>query len=159
MTFRHLASLLIRGGYRLDQIATGIGTPGWYRTYVIENHRAYGYYGEFCIATVYNNSTNTVFKFSVLITHSKVEIHILDSCGPDDVIDKIRVMRTSDESKYMIDIHYGLSNNNVVVFKCMNEVRGNTMSGNTFYNASVYSPVADSPSDEASIITVNVGSE
>ena len=153
MVFRKFASALIRGGYRMDFIASDIGTPGWYRTYVIENHRAYGYYGEFCICTIYNNSTNVVIKFAVLITHSKVEIHLLDSCGPTDVIDEIRVMRTSDESKYMIDIHYKLSNSNSVVFKCLSEVRGNTTSENTFYNAGIYAPVADSPSGEIQIVS------
>lgn len=156
MTFKKIANLLVRGGYQMDFIASGIGTPGWYRTYVIENHRAYGYYGEFCICTVYNNSTNVVIKFAVLITHSTVEIHLLDSCGPTDVIDEIRVKRTTDETKYMIDIHYGVSNSNSVVFKCLSEVRGNTASGNTFYNAGTYAPVADSSADEVLITTADL---
>lgn len=140
----------------MDFIASDIGTPGWYRTYVIEKHRAYGYYGEFCIATVYNNSTNVIIKFCVCITHSEIEIHILETCGPKDVIDKIRVKRTTDETKYIIDIHYGLSNSNTVVFKCLSEVRGNTTSGNTFYNAGTYVPVADSSADEVLITTADL---
>lgn len=143
------------GGVRLDYVDTGLGTPGWYRAYAIEGHRAYGYYGEFCIATVYNNSTNAVIIFSVLITHSKVKINILETCGPVDVIDKIRITRFSnDEEQYRIDIHYGLSSSNNCVFKNMQELRGNTIFGNTFYYA--FYPMDEQPAAENVITTVDI---
>lgn len=131
MTFKKLANLLIRG-VRLDNTDTGFSSPGWHRVYAIEKHRAYGYYGEFCICSTFNQSMNTVIKFNVMITHSEVKIHVLDSCGATDVIDKIRITRsTANEEQCYMDIHYNLTNYNKLVFKCMFELRGNTISGNT----------------------------
>lgn len=94
-----------------------------------------------------------MIKFNVLITHSKVEIHVIDSIGPTDLIDKIRVTRfTANEEQYRIDIHYSVSNDNKVVFKCMEELRGNTIYGNTFYYT--YTPMDDNPPGENVITEV-----
>lgn len=90
-----------------------------------------------------------------MITYSEVKIHVLDSCGATDVIDKIRITRfTADEEQCRIDIHYNLSNYNKLVFKCMYELRGNTISGNT--SSSGDALVEDAPSGENVITEVSV---
>lgn len=69
------------------------------------------------------------------------------------MIDKIRVTRpTANEEQCYMDIHYNLTNYNKLVFKCMYELRGNTISGNTtIYGGTL---VEDNPTGENVITEV-----